>query len=75
MGGVPVTGAPTWVSGEGEPSVILETDGSLLNAAPTNYHVICPPKTARRDTKKKANRFGSQFGMSNDTNTDVHSLR
>lgn len=43
-----------------------------LNAAPTNYHAICPPNGARRDTKKKANRFGSQFDMPNDTNTYVH---
>lgn len=74
--GVPVGGTSIGVAGERGggtlgPFITLDNGRSVLNGAITSYHVVCPPRRAGLETKKKADRFGSQFGALDDTNVDV----
>lgn len=77
--GIPVAGTSIGVPGERGggslgPFITLDKAGNALNGALTNYHVVCPSHAASYETKVKADRFGSQFGVLDDTNTDVNTF-
>lgn len=77
--GIPVAGTSIGVPGErGGGSlglfITLDKAGNMLNGALTNYHVVCPPACGQLETKIKTDRFGSQFDVLDDTNTDVNTF-